>query len=1061
MRKFTPLILILTLLMACIDVTPPAASPAATEPPAAEPTTPAAGPTQTPGGEAPTAEPPPAATEPPAPTEAAPAGEPIYLAIIWHQHQPVYFKDEASNSYIRPWVRVHATKDYVDMAATVAEYPNVHVTFNLTPSLLRQIEDLSAGATDEYWRLALIPAENLTEEEKTFILERFFDTNRRVIDRFPRYRELLNKRDGGDPLTVDEFRDLQVLFNLAWVDPDWLAQEPLAGLVAKGSGFSEGDKAILMDEHKRLIDRVIPIHRELQAGGQIEVTMTPFAHPILPLLVDSNAAQIALPQIELPNRFVFGLDAQRQVELGVALYERLFGQPPRGMWPAEGAVSQQIISMVSDRGIQWMATDEGVLAKSIGLDGFTRDSRDVVQEADALYRPYDVQGRRGGPVAVVFRDVVISDKVGFTYSGMDGEAAAQDFIDRIHAIRAQIAASGAPGPHLVSVILDGENAWEHYANDGKAFLHGLYRRLSEDPMIRTVTPGEYLAMAPERPKIDELWAGSWISHDFATWIGEKEENDAWNLLLETREFVQKYETGARTPPSADALARALELMYIAEGSDWFWWYGADQNSGNDESFDQQFRDTLKKIYETLEEEPPLLLDVPIIPLNAATAERGSSGLIAPEIDGIIGVEEWADAGFYAAEGGVMQAGETLLTGLGFGFDSQNLYLSAVTADGALDTGRRQLDFYLTVPGGGPTNSFTGDRWVGFSPNRWLSLRFTNGVWTDSAFFTAQGGEAWRQTPLTEEIPLLFARNGSQVELAIPLDLIGNADIGDRLSVRLFLNEVGSGRLVGLGQMPSAGPAVLAVPDLGNLTVILEVNDPANDDYGPGTYTYPKDGVFAGGSFDILKFVAGYDESTIIFKFDLRGPVENHWGSPNGMSGLTLDIYIDKDGDNQGGRALLPGRNLALADGFAWDLAIHAEGWTAAIYEPGEAIVRIAEASQFQIVTDPGQRKVTIRVPKSLIGDDAENWRFAAMVLGQEGFPSGGVLRVRDVIPTAEQWRFGGAPVGVTNHTRVIDLVWPAAGEQESFLGAFTPGTTPQTAQTGADYATIPMLPPSP
>jgi alpha-amylase/alpha-mannosidase (GH57 family) len=340
----------------------------------------------------------------------APASEvePIYLAIIWHQHQPVYFKDPDTGIYVRPWVRVHASKDYVDMAAILKQYPKIHATFNLTPSLIRQLDDLAGGAKDLYWVYTEIPASELSIEQKQFILERFFDINRKIIDRFPRYKELLQKRASADePISEfsdQDFLDLQVLFNLAWTDPDWLEQEPLASLMAKGKDFCEEDKAILFTEHLKLIQEVIPIHRELQDAGQIEVTMTPFAHPILPLLVTTDLAREALPDLELPDtKFVYGQDAVAQVALGVQLYEEHFGCPPRGMWPAEGSVAQEIVSMVAQNDLQWMASDEGVLANSLGFTSFIRNANETVIDADMLYRPYYVEGKRGGPVATVFR----------------------------------------------------------------------------------------------------------------------------------------------------------------------------------------------------------------------------------------------------------------------------------------------------------------------------------------------------------------------------------------------------------------------------------------------------------------------------------------------------------------------------------------------------------------------------------------------------------------------------------------------------------------------------------
>ena len=321
-------------------------------------------------------------------TSCGPSTDVLYVAIIWHQHQPMYYKDPQTGLYAKPWVRLHAAKDYVDMAWLVEQYPKIHVTFNLTPSLLRQLDDLAAGAKDVYWALTEVPAEELTEEQKAFVLQRFFDINRKIIARFPRFQELLTLR--GDDLSAaglrataarwsaQDFRDLQVLFNLGWTDPDWLAREPLKALVDKGRNYAESDKAVVLGEHLRLIGEVVPQHKKMQEAGQIEITMTPYAHPILPLLVDTDMARQARPDIELPaEKFFYRQDAVAQVQKGVELYKAHWGQAPRGMWPAEGSVAQRIVGIVAEAGIRWMASDEGVLAYSIGLEGFTRDGQDT------------------------------------------------------------------------------------------------------------------------------------------------------------------------------------------------------------------------------------------------------------------------------------------------------------------------------------------------------------------------------------------------------------------------------------------------------------------------------------------------------------------------------------------------------------------------------------------------------------------------------------------------------------------------------------------------------------
>lgn len=1031
------------LLAACTTPTPTQTSVPSEPPP--QPTLPAELPT---------------ATSDVQPTESTSAEAPIYLSIIWHQHQPVYYKDPETGVYAKPWVRVHATKDYVDMAAMLELYPDIHATFNLTPSLIRQLDDLQAGAKDLYWVTAEIPADQLTADQKQFLLDRFFDTNRKIIARFPRYQELLDMRDGKQDYTNQDYLDLQVLFNLAWVDPDWLAQEPLKSLVDKGANFSEADKQVLFAEHQRLIAEVIPVHRALQDAGQIEVTMTPLTHPILPLLISTELAKEAMPDITLPGtRYTYGQDAVEQLRLGVELYEDHFGKPPRGMWPAEGSVAQEITTMVGNAGIQWMASDEGVLANSLGFPAFNRDGKEVVTEPDVLYRPYYVQGSKGSPVAMVFRDVVISDKVGFQYSGMQGASAAQDFVNRIHAIRDSLIESGNQEPHLVSVILDGENAWENYDLDGKEFLNTLYQLLSEDPAIKTVTPSEFLQIAPDQPKIDDLWAGSWINHDFSTWIGEDEENRAWEYLAETRAMLQKYISGTRQASSQEALNAALEQMYIAEGSDWFWWYGSDQNSGNDESFDQQFRDTLKQVYIVLGEQPPSTLDVPVIPLKSVSADQASTGLITPTVDGVEGEDEWAAAGVYQASGGAMAAAEPYFASLAYGFDAANLYLKVATVSELAASGESSLDIYLRVPGSDALSNFSrSGSLLGFPANRLIAVEFRDGALVGAIIHLAGEDETWQVEGAAVSS---VAAGENLLEIAIPLVDIGKPEAFDKLSLRALANSVvvqdEKASVVTIDQLPASGPAELSVPDLGTSTIVLDIADPEKDDFGPGTYTYPKDQVFAAGAFDALNFQVGYDDENIIFKFTLRGPIENPWGSSNGLSVQTFDIYIDKDGDGQGGVAMLPGRNLVLQAGSAWDFAITAEGWESGIYTPGDqGAQKVATASQFTVQTDPGQQKVTIRVPKTILGDNPQDWRYAAVVLGQEGYPAGGVQRVRDVNPSAEQWRFGGAPAD-TNHTRVIDIIWPDAGQQETWLSTYTSVTTPQTELTAENFAQVGLL----
>ncbi|MDF1500581.1 MAG: glucodextranase DOMON-like domain-containing protein [Anaerolineales bacterium] len=1001
-------------------------------------------------------------SEPPAPTREESVQEAsrpplvieddkLYVAIIWHQHQPVYYKDEASNIYERPWVRVHAAKDYVDMAAMLMQYPDVHATFNLTPSLIRQLDDIEAGARDLYWVMAEVPASELDRAQKLFILNRFFDINPKIIERFPRYAELARMRTGADleEWQEQDWLDLQVLFNLAWTDPDWLAQQPLASLVEQGRDFSESDKQIVFEEHLRLVREVIPLHAEMQRDGQIEVTMTPFAHPILPLLVDSNLAQVALPEADLPTRFVYGQDAVAQVELGVEFYEKHFGLPPRGMWPAEGSVAENIIAMVANAGVQWMASDEEVLAESLpDVETFTRDSSDVVLQADELYRPYDVQGARGGPVAVIFRDHVLSDKVGFEYSGTPGDVAAADLIGRLEAIYEQLTNEGAEGPHLVTVLLDGENAWEYYDNDGKEFLHETYRLLSESQTLVTVTPSEYLnaldAAGESRPVIEELWPGSWIDGTFSTWIGEEEENQAWEYLRRTRAAVQN------VAPDLDELTleRVMELVYIAEGSDWFWWYGADQNSGADDSFDRQFRAYLERIYELIGDEVPDYVRVPVIPERAQTPDRAPTGMLSVISDGQPGEDEWEAAGYYSLAG-------IDLKSLYYGFDQEQLYIRLDSAEGFSDDWT--LGFYVSPPAAGTTNAYSrygsGETRLGFGVKRLIEITFQSGE-PRLMIYRADGTGSWIPTAAPENAQPAAAASQGSLEMAIPMEAFApDPRSGDRIHVRLVLSKGEQD----LAIFPGDGPAVATVPDLPIPNVFAVFEDPATDDHGPGTYDYPSDQVFKSGVFDLTGLTIGYDEQDMIFRLEFRGPVVNEWGSPNGLSIQTIDLYIDTDGAETGDRVLLPGRNAALEPGHGWDYAIWAEGWTPGIYTPGsEGPVQVD--SGYRIVTNPGQRRVTIYVPRTLIEPDPENWHIAVAILSQEGYPSAGVWRVRDVQPSAAQWRIGGG-TGSPADTRIMDILWPPGEtptQEELLQNPNAPGVSLKDL-TVDDLAQVPML----
>lgn len=611
--------------------------------------------------------------------------KPLYVAFLWHMHQP-YYKDLLTGTYFMPWVRLHAVKDYVDMVLLLDEFPDIRMTVNLVPSLLEQVLDyVEQGATDVIWDLSEPDPSELSETEKCVILERFFHAQyENMIRPYPRYRELYELR--GWARSQEELRsvvqlyndqairDLQVWYNLVWIDPLFVECDPkLQELFRKGRGFTEEDKRYVLEKHRRIMRELIPIYRTRQERGQIEISTTPFYHPILPLLCDTNLARVARPEIPLPRRpFQHPQDAEEQVRRAVEFYTKLFGQPPRGMWPAEGSVAPEVIPIFAKHGIEWIASDEEVLAHSVG-QSIRRDLRGNVLNAELLYAPYWVE-HLDARLKMVFRDHHLSDLIGFQYAGWDPEDAAEDLVRRLEIIALNSDRDGQPW--LVPLILDGENCWEHYERDGLPFLRALYERLSMSGALETVTLADYLERFPPQRTISHLFAGSWINHDFSIWIGHREDNRSWDYLHDVRDLVTRHIEEHRHDLSAEQVEQAWRSLYIAEGSDWNWWYGEDHSSGMDDLFDQLYRDHLAAACRAVGLEPPGFLRLPISRHTAPREITQPVSFISPNLDGYVThFYEWYGAGHYdpALASTAMHPGKMRLQHLYFGFDAQKLY----------------------------------------------------------------------------------------------------------------------------------------------------------------------------------------------------------------------------------------------------------------------------------------------------------------------------------------------------------------------------------------------------
>ena len=523
----------------------------------------------------------------------------LYVMLLWHQHQPYYPKDDDGN-FSKPWVRLHATKDYLDMVELVQDFQGLQVTFNLTPTLMNQLNELSNGSKDIYWVHTEIEANKLTDTQKDFLRDRFFDINSRTINTYPRYIELRNLRQNPQEWTLQDYIDLQVLFNLGWTDPKYLSIEPLNKIVEKGSNFSEDDKKLVLEIHKELIDKVIPEHLNAYKNNHIELITTPFAHPILPLIHNSDLGKIGDTTSDFPkNIFSFEDDARAHVKKGKDVFFENFGYYPNGMWPAEGAVAQEVLKYFNDEDIFWIATGQNPLEKSLDVK-IQRWVGGVASKPELLYRPWNTVLPNGETIPIFFRDNYLSDKM-FDYSEKRTDLSVQEFENTILKLREKT--SELDFIPVVSIIADGENFWENYSNDGIDFLNGMYTVLTKYDWLETITPTDYLKLYGDNLEtIDELYPSSWFQSNFATWIGETDENQAWDHLYQTRiDFEEAKKSGNF---SNEQINKAYEYMLLAEGSDWFWWYGLDQDSSVDYYFDQAFKDLLSMVYVSLGLEKP-------------------------------------------------------------------------------------------------------------------------------------------------------------------------------------------------------------------------------------------------------------------------------------------------------------------------------------------------------------------------------------------------------------------------------------------------------------------------
>ena len=714
-------------------------------------------------------------------------------------HQP-YYKDDLQNQFLLPWVRLRCAKDYYKMPALLADYPAIKQTFNLVPALVAQVQDYANGEFDDvYLELARRPVSELSADERAFVARWMTESSQiRRVREYPRYAELVRKREQAWPRAAGdlarlfsdaELRDLQVWFNLSWIGPEVMERDAVIGeLVRKGRDFAEADKEPIFSAQLELLRRVLPAYRELQERGQAELITSPNYHPILPLIADLGIARVARPDLAMPRRaFAHPEDAAEQLRLGVESHTRSFGVRPRGLWPPEQAISEDVVRLAAEQGIEWMLSDEAILARSLP-SSINRDGEGQVMQADVLYNPYRAQAG-ASPIRLLFRDGRLSNAIGFEYQNAAPDEAAKDLVDRLKAVGQRQKES----PLLAVIALDGENCWDFYEANGNKFLRALYARLSREPELKAVTVSEFLSEFPADRALSRIHPGSWINASFDTWVGDQEHNAAWDMLSEARDLVSERE---RDAAGQEQLKAARQEVLISEGSDWFWWFGRSHDSGMDQIWDSLFRLHLRNIYMLLGERPPARLYQPIGTAAEGAATKRPDRKISPKLNGSVDQEEWNAGGYVdvTALFGAMHPPRGAVRRIWFGHDDHNLYLRFDLL-GRQRTPPVRLEMFFS---GRAESTRPAASDFGFDPAFRLTVQRGEGaVELELRDLTPGGGKPrWNGS----------ASVGDAIAFAVPFEALGH-DPGDTLHMVALAHQDGEP----VEQLPPTGSIAVRVP----------------------------------------------------------------------------------------------------------------------------------------------------------------------------------------------------------------------------------------------------------
>ncbi len=701
----------------------------------------------------------------------------LSIAFYWHMHQPVY-QLSPDGDYLMAWGRLHAVKDYLDMITILDDFKNIKVNVNLVPVLLDSLIDYGEnGCHDLHSRLTITPVEELNNDDKEFILNNFFDANyKTMIYPYPQYNKLFQKRQGMVEVDVSQFSDqeysdLMALFNLVWFDPSYKYEYPeLRKLLKKGKNYTLKDRQKIIELQREIIRKIIPAYRKYVEEGKVEVTTSPYYHPILPILLDIKSIKIANPE-GLPSDLKMGLDAKMQTVAALDRVEELIGKRPRGVWPSEHCVSGKELDLFKEVGIDWSISDEGILSDSINFE-FVRDFKGYMEDPYHLLKSYEYKNG----LKMIFRNSMIPNLIGFEYPNFDSQSAAKDLYERIKVLQSKLLASPDEN-HLLTIAMDGENCWENYPEDGIIFLKTLYKLIDDDESLETVLISDYLDREKYHKSLNKIKAGSWINRNFKLWIDEPTKNLAWQYLKNVRDDFCKFVKENPINPNIELARREL---FICEGSDWFWWYGEPNDSGRDNIFDYLYREHLKNIYIYLGLDYPEYLDIPLSSFITKPS-RYPRGEINPVLDGHDFKEDnsWLNAGCIDIPDGPVLKENKFFDRICFGYDKDNFYLRFYVNEYVLEnslTTDKTYQMYLYTRNSSKKHSLSPIRLINKTEN---ILPITKQRFHNELQLSVNGGEL-RLVRIIKSIP------GNLWVLENPKDI--TAVFGDVIDVKIpFVN----------------------------------------------------------------------------------------------------------------------------------------------------------------------------------------------------------------------------------------------------------------------------------